>query len=161
MLSQIHDQAVTDWIARVQAAVGDASGIEALDRIIDALRGFMEEQPDEVRAMYLLRYASIDPGAEFRANVAKSHLAQRRDVQRRIEQGQKNGSIPTGLDAALSAEMFCATVDGLIYRWLVNPSLPIQKLHDLLKQQVAVLYAVTPEAPAKARKTTTKRSKPR
>jgi AcrR family transcriptional regulator len=136
LLASLHDQVVADWIARVQDAVGTHSGIDALHRVVDALYGFIDEEPDEMRAMYLLRYASIDPGAEFRTNVAKAHKAQRRNVQRWIEAGQKAGSIDTGVDAGLAAELFCATVDGLIYRWLVNPRLPMRELHDLLKQQV-------------------------
>jgi AcrR family transcriptional regulator len=142
LLASLHDIVVADWIARVQQAVGDRSGIAALDRVVDALYGFVEEAPDEIRAMYLLRYASIDPGAKFRTNVAKAHKAQRRDVQRWIEAGQKEGSVGAHVDAALAADLFCATVDGLIYRWLVTTKLPMRELHDLLKAQVMQVFGV-------------------
>jgi AcrR family transcriptional regulator len=142
LLASLHDIVVADWIARVQQAVGERSGVEALDRVVDALYGFIEEAPDEIRAMYLLRYASIDPGAEFGTSVAKAHKAQRRDVQRWIEAGQKVGSIDAKIDAALAADLFCATVDGLIYRWLVTPKLPMRELHDLLKTQVVQMFGV-------------------
>ena len=49
--------------------------------------------------------------------------------------GQAEGSVNPSLNAELAAELFCAAVDGLIYRWLVNPDLSIKALHDLLKQQ--------------------------
>ncbi|WP_051361799.1 TetR/AcrR family transcriptional regulator [Solimonas soli] len=146
LLASLHDTFVADWIARVQHAVGDRNGVEALDRVVDALYGFVAEAPDEMRAMYLLRYASIDPGADFRTNVAKAHKAQRRDVQRWIEAGQKAGSVDARIDAALAADLFCATVDGLIYRWLVTPKLPMRDLHDLLKAQVVQVFG-----PRKAR----------
>jgi AcrR family transcriptional regulator len=130
LFAHLHDRAVASWIARVQQAVGARTGV-------DALHGFVAEQPDEIRAMYLLRYASIDPSAEFRTSVAKAHKAQRRDVQRWIEAGQKAGSVDPRIDAELAAELFCASADGLVYRWLVNPKLAIGRLHELLKHQVA------------------------
>src|SRR3546814_333805 len=76
LLAHLHDTFVADWIGRVQQAVGEHSGVEALSRVADALYGFIEEAPDEMRAMYLLRYASIDPGAQFRTNVAKAHRSE-------------------------------------------------------------------------------------
>ena len=106
LLAHVHDVVVADWINRVQQAVGDHSGREALSRIVDALHAFVREEPNEIRAMYLLRFASIDPSAQFRTNVAKAHAAQRRDVQRWIELGKKSGSVHAGIDAALVAELF-------------------------------------------------------
>lgn len=138
LFGHVHDTVMADWIGRVQSAVGESVGIEALNRVVDVLLELLQAQPDEIRAMYLLRYASIDPGAEFRANVARAHRAQRRDVQRWIEGGQKAGSIRSDADAELMAELFCAGVDGLIYRWLVTPKVSIRALHDLLKQQVEI-----------------------
>ncbi|MFP5307585.1 MAG: TetR/AcrR family transcriptional regulator [Gammaproteobacteria bacterium] len=137
LFAHLHDRAVASWIARVQQAVGTRTGVDALERVVDALHGFVAEQPDEIRAMYLLRYASIDPSAEFRTSVARAHKAQRRDVQRWIEAGQKAGSVDPRIDAELAAELFCASADGLVYRWLVNPRLAIGRLHALLKQQLA------------------------
>jgi len=82
LLAHVHDTVASHWIERVQSRVGGAVGVEALQRVVDALYEFIAEAPDEIRAMYLLRYASIDPAAEYRANVAKFHKAQRRDAQR-------------------------------------------------------------------------------
>ena len=142
LLAYVHDTVGADWIRRVQLAVGDSSGLIALHRVVDALYGFIAESPDEIRAMYLLRYSSIDPGAEFRANVAKALKAQRRDVQNWIVAGQKAGTLNKKLDASLLAELFCATVDGLIYRWLVDPKIAIRELHELLKQQFTQMLEV-------------------
>jgi AcrR family transcriptional regulator len=146
LLGYVNDTVVQDWIERVQAAVGERSGAEALSSVIDALYGFIDEEPDEIRAMYLLRYASIDPGSDFQGNVAKAHMAQRRDVQRWIEQGQKAGKVDRKVDAALAAETFCAAVDGLIYRWLTNPKLPIRAAHELLQQQLLPALLSAPKS---------------
>jgi AcrR family transcriptional regulator len=136
LLAHVHDTVAASWIARVQKTVGKRVGAAALERVVDALCKFIVEAPDELRAMYLLRYASIDPGAEFRANVAKVHKAQQRDVQLWIEAGQASGVLRKNVDAALAAELFCAAADGLVYRWLVNPQLPVERLHRLLRREV-------------------------
>jgi AcrR family transcriptional regulator len=139
LLAHVHDAVAHDWIDRVQASVGDAVGIDALNRVVNVLQTLLEESPDALRAMYMLRYASIDPAALYRANVAKVHAAQRRDARRWITEGQAAGSINSRLDADLAAELFCATVDGLLYRWLVTPEIPIKRLHRMLKQYVRKL----------------------
>jgi AcrR family transcriptional regulator len=136
LFAHIHDTVAHDWIHRVKLAVGTAVGIEALQRVVDALHGFITEEPNDIRAMYLLRYASIDPSSEYRANVAKVHKAQRRDVEDWIERGRAGGSISPALDAALAAELFCAALDGLLYRWLVNPTIPVDHLYDQLRADV-------------------------
>jgi AcrR family transcriptional regulator len=141
LLASLHDKVIADWISRVQEAVGVHVGLEALHRVVDALYGFVEEAPDEMRAMYLLRYASIDPGADFGTNVAQAHKAQQRDVKRWIEAGQKAGSVKRSVDAGIAADLFCAAVDGLIYRWLVNPRLPMNALHEMLKQVASSVVA--------------------
>lgn len=136
LLAHVHDTVAGEWIARVQAAVGDRIGVEALERVVDALCRFIADAPDELRAMYLLRYGSIDPASEYRANIAKVHKAQWRDARRWIEAGQASGQISGRIDAALAAQLFCATADGLLYRWLVTPTLPLVKLHRMLRREV-------------------------
>jgi AcrR family transcriptional regulator len=136
LLAHVHDTVADEWIARAQAAVGDRIGIEALEGVVDALCRFIADAPDELRAMYLLRYSSIDPASEYRANIAKVHKAQWRDARCWIEAGQTAGQISKRIDAALAAQLFCATADGLLYRWLVTPALPLVKLHRMLRREV-------------------------
>ena len=138
LLAYVHDTVAHHWIERVQMEVGSRVGVAALEHVVKALYGFIAEAPDEIRAMYLLRYASIDPAAEYRANVARVHMSQRRDARRWIEAGQAAGEISETVDASLAADLFCATADGLIYRWLVNPSLSIKALHDELRSSIHV-----------------------
>lgn len=137
LLAHVHDTVAAEWIERMRAMVGGAVGVMALERVIDALIDFIAQAPEAIRALYLLRYVSIDPAAEYRANVAKSHHAQRRDVQRWIEAGQLSGDVATRLNAELVAEFFCATVDGIVYRWLVNPEIPVRDMHVQLYQELA------------------------
>jgi AcrR family transcriptional regulator len=136
LLAHVHDTVAADWIQRVRSGVGAHSGIAALESVVDTLCTFIAESPDSLRAMYLLRFSSLDPASEYHANVAKVHAAQRRDAQRWIEAGQAKGEIGSNVDAALAAELFCATADGLVYRWLVTPQVPLVRLHQLLHREV-------------------------
>ncbi|SRR5581483_5216112 len=150
LLAHVHDTIASHWIERVQSRVGEATGVQALERVVDALYEFIAEAPDELRALYLLRYASIDPAAEFRANVAKFNKAQRRDAQSWIEAGKAAGELSAEVNAPIAAELFCASADGLIYRWMVNPSLPVRELHDQLRDGIRdSLCAPHPTASAK------------
>ena len=141
LFAYVHDTVAADWIARVQSAVGESAGVAALHQAIEALHGFIRDEPDDIRAMYLLRYASIDPSAEYRANVAKVHRAQHRDVQVWIERGQAEGGIDASVDSNIAAELFCAALDGLLYRWLVTPAIPIDGLHEQLHGVVEQLLS--------------------
>ena len=141
LLAQVYIAAVHQWLVRVQVAVGDAGGLEALLRVVDALHGFLVESPREIRAMYLLRYSSIDPGVEYRDIVVRNHRAQRRDAQRWVEAGQRAGDIRSDLDATILAELFCATLDGIAYRWLIAPDVPVDRLREQLVQQTRTALA--------------------
>jgi AcrR family transcriptional regulator len=150
LLAHLHDEVAARWIGRMRTAVGDAQGIDAMRCVIDALCGFIIESPDELRAMYLLRYASIDPAAEYRANVSKVHRAQCRDVRRWLEAGQALGTVSKSIEAEFTAELFCATVDGILYRWLVNPRVPVRELHRLLSDELTRALAA-PRTSARSR----------
>lgn len=146
LLAYVHDTVAADWIERVKGAVGASMGMTALQRVVGAVYGFLVEAPDAMRAMYLLRYASIDPSSEYRANVSKMHRAQQRDVQHWIAGGQADGSIHRKVPAPLAAELFCASLDGLLYRWLVSPEIPIEKLHQQFWREVSQSLGVSVRA---------------
>ena len=137
LLAHVHDSVAAEWVRHVDGFVGDAVGIEALQRVTDALYDFIVNEPEELRAMYLLRYASIDPSAEYRANVAKLNRAHIRALSRWIQEGQRRGEVDAELDAELAAALFASVVDGLLYRWLVTPDIPVQQLHQMLRHHLA------------------------
>lgn len=149
LLAQVYDAAVRHWIQRVAREVGDSDGLTALLRIADALHGFLLESPNEIRAMYLLRYSSIDPGVDYRDNVVRTHRAQRRDARRWVESGQRDGTIRSDVDANALAELFCAMLDGIAYRWLIAPDVAVDQLRDLLETQLRTALA----PPATGRRT--------
>lgn len=137
LLGHVHDSIAADWLRRVQAVVGTSTGIVALQYVTDALLVFMLEEPDELRAMYLLRYASIDPSAEYRANVARVNRAHIRALARWIDEGQQVGEIADDIEPQLAAQLLASAIDGLLYRWLVNPDIPIREVQALLRRHIA------------------------
>jgi AcrR family transcriptional regulator len=136
LLAHVHDTVAAQWRRHVEQVVGEASGIAALQRVADALRDFIVNEPEELRAMYLLRYASIDPSAEYRANVAKLNKAHIRVLAGWINEGKLSGEIKSEVDPLLAAELFASVIDGLLYRWLVNPEIPVRELHELLREHI-------------------------
>lgn len=137
LLAHVHDSVADRWRAHVERVVGRATGIGALQRVTDALSSFIAEQPDALRAMYLLRYASIDPSAEYRANVAKLNRSHIKALRRFIEEGKQHGEIAGAVDPTLAAELFASAIDGLLYRWLVTPDIPVQQLYGLMRRHIA------------------------
>ncbi len=136
LLAHVHDSVAAQWLRHVGRFVGESTGIAALQRVTDALYDFIVEEPEELRAMYLLRYASIDPSADYRANVAKLNRAHIHVLSRWIERGQAEGEISATVDPRLAAELFASVVDGLLYRWLVNPGIPVKQLHEQLREHI-------------------------
>ncbi len=136
LFAHVHDTVAAQWLDHVGAVVGEATGVEALERVCDALYTFIVDEPEELRAMYLLRYASIDPSADYRANVAKVNKAHVRDLARWIGEGQQRGEVADAVDPALAAELFSSLVDGLLYRWLVTPDMPVEAVYTMMRREV-------------------------
>lgn len=150
LITAIHDSVSTWWREQVSAAVGDRVGLAAVMSLIEGLDGFVKHSPKKLRAMHVLRYSSVDPGAQFRESVAKTHHAQIRDVQRWIEGGKATGEIAADFNSRLFAEWFCGLLDGLMYRWHVNPEFSIHEVHQLVRQQLPLLLELAPGETAAA-----------
>ncbi len=132
------------WLTTLTAHTAGKSGADALCGAVDAQLALIREAPQEVRAMFLLWFVSIDPRTEFRANVRHVQEIQRRDVAAWIEAGQRRGTIVSGVDPERVAEQFCASALGIVYQWMVDRSAPVQAMHQELKSKVLEGYAVRP-----------------
>ena len=118
---------------------------------MDAHLHLLRASPDDVRAMYLLWFTSIDPASEYRANVARVHEVQRADIIRWVRLGQAQGSVPASVDAERIAEQFCASMAGMVFQWLVNDRIPLEAMHAQLKSDVRLRLGAP--APAASRST--------
>ncbi len=124
------------WRERLTEAVEGLSGIEAVCAAARALKQFIDESPRELRVMYMLVFLSIDPGAEYRANVAEVLDAQRADVVRWIREGQSSGEIGRQISAPRFAEQFIATTYGIIYQWLFDPRVSHERMCEQFVQDI-------------------------
>lgn len=133
LFSRVLRAATADWLERMQKAVGTKVGADALCAATDATERFIRERPNEVRAMYLLWFQSIDPSAEYQSNILNVHRAQRRDVEIWIRAAQKAGQLDLRVNSRRVAEQYCASMAGIAYQWLVNPEMPLGLMYRQLK----------------------------
>ena len=150
LFGKVLDVASIDWLQRVQAAVGPRVGVDALCAATDAAEQFIRERENEVRAMYLLWFLSIDPSADYRSNIANVHRAQRRDAAEWVRAGQRSGAVNPDVDPVRVAEQYAASMVGIIYQWLANPRMPLAAMFDQLKSDLKLRLspaaAVEPQA---------------
>jgi len=138
LFGKVLQEASVDWLDRVQVAVGDRVGVDALMAATDAVEVFIRERPEEVRAMYLLWFLSIDPSAEYKSNIAIVHKAQRRDVAQWVKAGQTAGTVDPDLDPMRVAEQYAASMAGIIYQWLANSKMPLSSMFRQLKADLKI-----------------------
>ncbi len=145
LFGKVLEVASRDWLERVQAAVGERVGADALCAATDAAEAFIRERPEEVRAMYLLWFLSIDPSADYKSNIAAVHHAQRRDVARWIRAGKAAGSIAEHVDPMRVAEQYAASMAGIIYQWLANAEMPLGTMFRQLKSDLRARLETAPK----------------
>jgi len=138
LFGKVLQEASVDWLDRVQVAVGERIGVDALVAATDAAEVFIRERPEEVRAMYLLWFLSIDPSADYKSNIAIVHKAQRRDVAEWVKAGQTAGTVDPDLDPMRVAEQYAASMAGIIYQWLANSKMPLSSMFRQLKEDLKI-----------------------
>ena len=138
LFGKVLQEASVDWLDRVQVAVGERVGVDALMAATDAAEVFIRERPEEVRAMYLLWFLSIDPSADYKSNIAIVHKAQRRDVAQWVKAGQTAGTVDLDLDPMRVAEQYAASMAGIIYQWLANSKMPLSSMFRQLKADLKI-----------------------
>ena len=138
LFGKVLQEASVDWLDRVQVAVGERVGVDALMAATDAAEVFIRERPEEVRAMYLLWFLSIDPSADYKSNIAIVHKAQRRDVAQWVKAGQTTGTVDPDLDPMRVAEQYAASMAGIIYQWLANSKMPLSSMFRQLKADLKI-----------------------
>jgi AcrR family transcriptional regulator len=148
LLSRVVRFALSNWISRVQRAVGAKTGLAAVYAAIDAQDQWFQEASFEMRALYGVFFQSTDPGADYRANVARTLSAQRRDLASWIREARDAGELPASTDPEREGRQILCAMLGIVYQWIMDPSLDAHGMHSALRQDLAVLYSVRPEKAA-------------
>ena len=156
LLTTLSHHLLDGWLARLGPAVAGKSGLDAVLAAIHAQCVWMTERPTDVRALYLIIFASFDPGADFHFAIQRTLDAQRRDMTRWLREAAHNGQIQTGVDADCEAEQILATMAGIIYQSLIDPRLDVARMHRRLMTDVEARLNVRsavdePPAPTRAR----------
>ncbi len=108
------------WKAHLGGYVKGKSGIAAIKAAALSLRDFLTEEPDYMRAMYVLWYESLGHESTMREKLSDHHRVYREDATRWIRNGIDSGEIDPDIDAEQFAIQYCAFVFGVVYQWLVN-----------------------------------------
>ncbi len=130
-----------EWLKELTRVTQGKVGVEALSAATDAHYRFCVEAPDHVRAFYILWFESIGPGSDYKDVIAGIHRRRQRDVTAWIHKGMEAGHIHAAVDAVGVSNLFCASIIGIVYQWLVDPvALPvIETMYHDLKQTMHLL----------------------
>ena len=142
LLSFVVRSVAEEWLTELTRVTRGKVGGAALAAAISAHYEFVREAPNHVRAFYTLWFEAIGPGSVLKDVVTHVHDRRQRDVEQWIEQGQAVGAVPTEVKAGQVADQFCASINGIVYHWLLHPdALPrIRTMHtDLTKSMIALL----------------------
>jgi AcrR family transcriptional regulator len=124
-----------EWLRELTRVTRDKVGVAAMEAALDAHFKFVAEDPEHVRAFYILWFESIGPESEVKQVIERVHERRRRDVLGWIERGVEAGEIDASVNAIAIADHFCAAIIGIVYQWLVKPDplSTIETMHQTLK----------------------------
>lgn len=108
------------WAEELRLSVGESTGLAALSAALDAVERFLLTRSNEMKALYILWFESISSHEEVRARLARNHKAYRRDAERWVREGIRQGTIRDTIDPECFAVEFASLIFGLIYQWLVD-----------------------------------------
>lgn len=132
LLRQVH----TEFLQELNARVGDRTGIEALEAANEAHHDYVHSHRDRLRAMYILWFGALDPGSDFRPNVARFMRRQREAMAGWIRGGQRAGEIPAAIDADQASQQFYAQLIGINLQWLVDAKLDLTRAYAAMKRDM-------------------------
>lgn len=141
LLSQVVRFTLSNWISRARQTVGSKTGLAAVYAAIDAQDQWSRESSVEMRALYGVFFQSTDPGADYRANVARTLSAQRRELANWIREARDVGELAANINPEREARQILCAMLGIVYQWMMDPSLDARSMHGALKEDLADLYS--------------------
>jgi len=123
------------WLSQLKQSIGSSIGLEAIEKALDQHYKFCLDAPIYVRTLYALWFESINSDSELGDIINAIHQRRFQDVVNWIVHDSSiNENIKR--EADIIAAQFSASVTGISYYWLANPSKlhEIEKLHEGLKR---------------------------
>ncbi|MFT7220136.1 MAG: AcrR family transcriptional regulator [Candidatus Azotimanducaceae bacterium] len=130
------------WLGQLKQATQSLTGIDAIHHALEEHYKFCVEAPDQVRAFYNLWFESVNAGSELAAIIGNIHKRRHQDMVSWI-MAAPSISDKTKKNSDPIAAQFCASVIGIVYYWLANPSdlAGTKTLHDNLKNTMTLLLS--------------------
>lgn len=127
-----------EWLESLKLATENKAGFESISAAVDAHYSFCEEAPDHLAAFYTLWFESIDLQSEVKEVISGIHERRHQDVTKWIREGIELNQLGNKIEAEAVAEQFCASIVGIVYHWLTNPSdlNTVKRLYENLKQSM-------------------------
>jgi AcrR family transcriptional regulator len=138
VLHQVGDS----WLGHLKKATQEQTGRNAIHHALDEHYRFCVEAPAQVRAFYTLWFESVNASSELAAIIKNIHNRRHQDMVAWI-QADDSISRSVKLQADAVAAQFCASVIGVVYYWLANPSdiEETRNLHENLKKSMTLLLS--------------------
>ncbi len=127
------------WVEQLDKNVGSKTGLDALRTGLTAHYRFVRGYPRHIFAMQVLWLGSLDPGSEFKPNVAEFLRGQRKVAARWIEEGQASGSIRSDIEPARLAEQYLGSIIGMLNHWQMSPGLSLKRMYQEYESYLCVL----------------------
>jgi TetR/AcrR family acrAB operon transcriptional repressor len=101
--------------------VGDATGIEAVLRSLDAHRAFLTGETDAHRLFYVLMFEALGPRADLAGEYARLHRHFRTLGAAWIARGVETGEVRGDIDPMAIAVAIVGALGGIAYQYLLDP----------------------------------------
>ena len=125
--------------------IPDEPGESGLDRVlrrIASLRDFAIDDPDLLRAMFVLNFEAAQADTQLRTRIRHWIDHVRADLAAAIRAGQDDDSITGGLDADVESLEMVSTIIGFAYWWIVEPGFDLPGELDAWSTRVQTRLSV-------------------
>ena len=136
LLFELVKRMLDRWGADVRdTAIGGRTGPAALSAIAKAHRRALEENPDHVRALYMLLFESLSEASELRREFAALDQRLRDGHHTLLAAAIPSGGVRADLDLEAHSALFLAMLRGITLQRLVDPdSIDLARVYAALDQ---------------------------
>lgn len=106
---------------QVRPATEAASGLGALEAMVDTYLNELRVRPDRMRALYVLMGEALGPLSEVQEIFSDLNRNVRVTVRNWIQQGVEAGEIRGDSDLDAEAAIFVAAIRGIASQWIADP----------------------------------------
>ena len=130
------------WVRELRQHVDGLTGLAAFSAANDAHLRHVLDHPEQLRAMYILWFGSLDPGSEFKPNLSGFMRLQRQSMANWVRGGQQRGEIRPDIDPERAGEQLYGTLIGINHQWLVDPAIDLGEAYAEMKRNTVRLLTI-------------------